>query len=156
MNININEVINAASTKPFGFTPYQPGPGVGGHCIPVDPYYLSWKAKKEGVSTKLLDTANKVNGKMPYYTYKETIKLLNKEKKNYSDMSVLIVGMAYKKNINDTRESPGLEILSLLLNKKIRVNYSDPYIPKISLNVGKKKFTFKSLDLSATNLKNMI
>lgn len=153
LNININEVINAASTKPFGFTPYQPGPGVGGHCIPVDPYYLSWKANVEGVSTKLLDTANTVNSQMPQYVFNKLIKLLKKNRINMKKAKILIIGMAYKKNIDDLRESPGLKILSNLLKKKISVNYSDPYISRISIDVGKKKYLFKSLDLNIATLK---
>lgn len=131
MNIDIWEVIKVASTKPFGFMPFYPGPGIGGHCIPVDPYYLSWKAKEYDVATKMIDLANEVNEKMPEYITQE---ILNQgvayysTNRNLHSGKILIVGIAYKPNISDIRESPAIKIINLLAKKSIRVDCYDPYV----------------------------
>lgn len=139
-NLNINEIINAASTKPFGFEPFQPGPGVGGHCIPVDPYYLSWVAKKNNLESNFVDLAGKVNDEMPKW-------IINESLKNKKIRSALIVGVAYKKNIDDIRESPSLDFIDLLLKKNIKVSYHDPFIKKLNIE--------KNIKLSSVNLKNI-
>ena len=111
MNIDIHEVVHAAATKPFGFTSYYPGPGLGGHCIPIDPFYLTWKAKKIGVDTRFIKLAGTVNTSMPKWVVEKIIKVLKKHKKKIQGLKVLILGIAFKKNVQDTRESPGIEIL---------------------------------------------
>ena len=116
LDIDIFEVIKAASTKPFGFIPFYPGPGVGGHCIPIDPYYLSWKAKQYGLSTKLIDIAGEINSAMPSYVIKKFIELFKTKSLSIKGSKVLILGVTYKKNIDDYREAPGLEIIDQLIN----------------------------------------
>tara|TARA_Y200000002_G_scaffold382095_1_gene397999 strand:- start:1199 stop:2518 length:1320 start_codon:yes stop_codon:yes gene_type:complete len=147
LNINIYEAIEAASTKPFGFTPYQPGPGVGGHCIPVDPYYLSWTAKRYKAKTQLLDIATQINDRMPKIIFKKTLDFINKKNLSYKNLKVLIIGVAYKKNIDDLRESPSLEIMKLFESKKVSTDYIDPYVPKIFLKNTKKNKTLYSINM---------
>ena len=122
--LNIYEIINAAKTKPFGFQAFYPGPGVGGHCIPVDPYYLSWIANKKKIKTDLIYHAGKINSKMPGWVISEILKKKKIKK-------VLIIGVAYKKELDDTRESPSIEFIKILKNKKIKVDYHDPYVKKL-------------------------
>jgi UDP-N-acetyl-D-glucosamine dehydrogenase len=136
--LNINEIISAASTKPFGFKAFQPGPGVGGHCIPIDPYYLSWVAKKNNIKMNFIGLAGKINDMMPKWIIGESFKGRNIKK-------ALILGVAYKKNVDDMRESPGLEFIKILLKKKIKVDYHDPYIKTIKTR--KFKRTMKSIDI---------
>jgi len=128
MGIDIWEVVEAASTKPFGFMPFLPGPGYGGHCIPVDPFYLAWKAKEVDHPTKFIELAGEINTLMPYYVVTKTIEALNKEEKSVRGAKILILGIAYKKDIDDQRESPALKIISLLQNKGAKVSYNDPYV----------------------------
>ncbi len=139
--LNINEIIKAADTKPFGFQAFQPGPGVGGHCIPIDPYYLSWVAKKNNLKSNFVDLAGKVNDEMPNWIIKESLKIKKIKK-------ALIIGVAYKKNIDDVRESPALKFIKILNQKKIKINYFDPYIKKLKF---KKNKILKSVKLQ--NLK---
>jgi UDP-N-acetyl-D-glucosamine dehydrogenase len=134
MGINIWEVIEAASTKPFGFMPFYPGPGIGGHCIPIDPFYLSWKAKAYNFPTEFIELAGKINERMPYYVVEKASEYLNKAGKSIKDSGILIVGVAYKKDISDTRESPALKIIELLLEKGGKVSYHDPYVPEIKVS----------------------
>ena len=129
MGINIHEVISAASTKPFGFTPFYPGPGLGGHCIPIDPFYLTWKAKEFGINTRFIELAGEINTNMPKWVLGKTIDALNERKKPLKKAKILILGIAYKKNVDDTRESPGIELIKLFLEKGATVHYSDPFIP---------------------------
>ena len=129
MNLNIWEIIDAASTKPFGFHPFYPGPGLGGHCIPVDPFYLSWKAKEFDFRTKFIELAGEVNMAMPYHVIAATIGALNKQKKAINGSKVLVLGVAYKKDIDDLRESPALTIIELLQKEGATVSYNDPYFP---------------------------
>lgn len=129
MGIDIWEVINAASTKPFGFMPFYPGPGLGGHCIPIDPFYLSWKAKEYDFRTKFIELAGEININMPYYVVSKVIDALNKNGKPVKGSRILILGIAYKKDIDDLRESPSLELIRLLKEKGATVDYNDPYIP---------------------------
>ncbi|MGH1468696.1 MAG: nucleotide sugar dehydrogenase [Bdellovibrionales bacterium] len=132
MDIDIHEVINAAATKPFGFTAYYPGPGLGGHCIPIDPFYLTWKAREYGINTRFIELAGEVNASMPDYVTDKVAFALNKVKKSIFGSKVLILGAAYKKNIDDMRESPSLNLIELLQEKGAIVEYSDPWVPKIS------------------------
>jgi len=131
MGLDIWEVIAAASTKPFGFHPFYPGPGLGGHCIPVDPFYLSWKAKEWDFRTRFIELAGEINTNMPYFVLESVAKALNQQKKALNGSNVLILGVAYKKDIDDLRESPALTIIELLQKEGAQVSYHDPYFPTI-------------------------
>ncbi len=131
MGLDIWEVINAASTKPFGFHPFYPGPGLGGHCIPVDPFYLSWKAKEYDFRTRFIELAGEVNMNMPYHVLASVSGALNRHKKSMNGARVLVLGVAYKKDIDDLRESPALTIIELLQKDGAQVSYHDPYFPFI-------------------------
>jgi UDP-N-acetyl-D-glucosamine dehydrogenase len=131
MGIDIWEVIAAASTKPFGFTPFYPGPGLGGHCIPIDPFYLSWKAKEYDFSTRFIQLAGEVNSAIPHYVVERVTSALNDKGKAVRGSKILILGVAYKKDVDDVRESPALEIMELLQDKGATLTYSDPYIPRL-------------------------
>ena len=131
MNIDIWEVIEAASTKPFGFHPFYPGPGLGGHCIPVDPFYLSWKAKEWDFRTRFIELAGEINTNMPYHVLASVSGALNTHKKSVNGARVLVLGVAYKKDIDDLRESPSLTIIELLQKDGAQVSYHDPYFPSI-------------------------
>tara|TARA_Y100000590_G_scaffold464266_1_gene633287 strand:- start:54 stop:1340 length:1287 start_codon:yes stop_codon:yes gene_type:complete len=148
MDIDIMEVINAAKTKPFGYKAFYPGPGLGGHCIPIDPFILTWKAKQFGVDTKFIKLSGQINSFMPKYVVKNTYESL----KNLKRKKILILGIAYKKNVDDIRESPALEIIKLFKKKGCIVSYSDPYVPKMP-NTRKYNFQLKSVKLNTTNLK---
>ena len=151
MDIDIYEVINAAKTKPFGFTPFYPGPGLGGHCIPIDPFYLSWKAKQVGVETRFIELAGEINASMPNYVVSKIKKALKLSNKLISDSKILVLGLSYKKNIDDTRESPSYAIIKTLLDKKANVQYSDPFFPTIP-KTRKYKFNLSSVELTASNI----
>src|SRR5712675_1705348 len=129
MGIDIWEVIEAASTKPFGFHPFYPGPGLGGHCIPIDPFYLSWKAKEWDFRTRFIELAGEINVAMPYHVIAATISALNRQKKAINGSKILVLGVAYKKDIDDLRESPALTIIELLQKEGAQVSYNDPYFP---------------------------
>jgi len=131
MGIDIWEVIDAASTKPFGFHPFYPGPGLGGHCIPVDPFYLSWKAKEWDFRTRFIELAGEININMPYHVLASVGSALNSQKKSLNGSRVLVLGVAYKKDIDDLRESPSLTIIELLQKEGAIVSYHDPYFPAI-------------------------
>src|SRR5437667_624798 len=131
MGIDIWEVIEAASTKPFGFQPFYPGPGLGGHCIPVDPFYLSWKAKEWDFRTRFIELAGEINISMPYHVLGSVVAALNRQKKALNGARVLVLGVAYKKDIDDLRESPALTIIELLQKEGAQVSYHDPYFPFI-------------------------
>ncbi|MDE0854350.1 MAG: nucleotide sugar dehydrogenase [Nevskia sp.] len=131
MGIDIFEVIDAAATKPFGFVPYYPGPGLGGHCIPIDPFYLTWKAREYGVHTRFIELAGEINHAMPEWVVRKTIDALNQRGKAVRGSRILILGIAYKKNVDDLRESPALELLEQLQQLGAEVEYSDPHIPVI-------------------------
>jgi UDP-N-acetyl-D-glucosamine dehydrogenase len=131
MNLNIWEVIEAASTKPFGFHPFYPGPGLGGHCIPVDPFYLSWKAKECDFRTRFIELAGEINTNMPYHVLASVARALNQHKKSLNGSRLLVLGVAYKKDIDDLRESPSLTIIELLQKEGAQVSYHDPYFPFI-------------------------
>ena len=129
MNIDLHEGIRAAATKPFGFVPYYPGPGIGGHCIPIDPFYLTWKAREFGVHTRFIELAGEVNSSMPDYVVAKIADALNSRKKPVSGSSILVLGVAYKKNVDDSRESPSVMIMERLRDLGAQVAYSDPHIP---------------------------
>ncbi len=131
MGLDIWEVIEAASTKPFGFQPFYPGPGLGGHCIPVDPFYLSWKAKEWDFRTRFIELAGEINTGMPYHVITSVISALNRHKKSLNGARVLVLGVAYKRDIDDLRESPSLTIIELLQKEGAEVSYHDPYFPTI-------------------------
>ena len=131
MDIDVWEVIDAASTKPFGFTPFYPGPGLGGHCIPIDPFYLSWKAKEYDFSTRFIQLAGEVNTAIPHYVVERIGKALNDRSRSIRGSKILILGVAYKKDVDDVRESPALEIMEILQAKGALLSYSDPYIPRL-------------------------
>jgi UDP-N-acetyl-D-glucosamine dehydrogenase len=131
MGIDIWEVIDAASTKPFGFHPFYPGPGLGGHCIPIDPFYLSWKAKEFDFQTRFIELAGEINNNMPYHVLSSVAGALNRHKKAVNGARVLVLGVAYKKDIDDLRESPALTIIELLQKDGAQVSYNDPYFPFI-------------------------
>ena len=131
MGIDIWEVIEAAKTKPFGFQPFYPGPGLGGHCIPVDPFYLSWKAKEYDFQTRFIELAGEINTAMPYHVVAAVMKALNQHKKSVNGAKILILGVAYKRDIDDLRESPALTIIELLQREHAQVSYHDPYFPYV-------------------------
>lgn len=131
MGIDVWEVLDAAATKPFGFMKFEPGPGLGGHCIPIDPFYLTWKAREYGVATRFIELAGEINASMPAWVVQKLTDALNEEGKSVKGSKVLIVGVAYKRNVDDTRESPALEILELLTAKGAEVGYHDPHVPTI-------------------------
>jgi len=133
MNINIWEVIEAAKTKPYGFMPFYPGPGLGGHCIPLDPFYLSWKAKEYNMNTRFIELAGEINDRMPGYVVQLVQDSLNQSGKSLRGSKVLVLGAAYKKDIDDWRESPSLKIIEILENKEATVCYNDPLIPKVKI-----------------------
>ena len=153
MNIDVWEVIKAASSKPFGFMPFYPGPGLGGHCIPIDPFYLTWKAKEVDYQTKFIELAGEINTFMPYYVINKTVEALNGRGKSIKGARILVLGVAYKKDIDDPRESPSLKIISLFLGKGAKVEYNDPYIP---VSAGHREYpgmNLKSVPLTAARLR---
>ena len=129
MDIDVWEVIEAASTKPFGFMPFYPGPGLGGHCIPVDPFYLTWKAREHGAVTRFIELAGEINTRMPEYVVERCASALNQDGKALKGADILVIGLAYKPDIDDTRESPAAEILDLLEERGARIRYHDPHVP---------------------------
>jgi UDP-N-acetyl-D-glucosamine dehydrogenase len=131
MNIDIWEVIDAAATKPFGFMPFYPGPGLGGHCIPVDPYYLSWKAREFDFAARFIELAGEINTAMPYHVVDSISSSLNSQKKSLNGSRLLILGVAYKKDVDDLRESPALKIMQLLQQRGAQIDYNDPYFPQM-------------------------
>jgi len=151
MGIDIHEVIRAASTKPFGFVPYQPGPGLGGHCIPIDPFYLTWKAREYGVNTRFIELAGEVNSAMPEWVVSKVADALNDRKKAIRGSRILILGIAYKKDVDDIRESPSVEIMELLRHKGAVIAYSDPHIP-VFPKMREHSFDLKSVPLTAESL----
>jgi len=152
MGIDVWEVIRAAGTKPFGFKPFYPGPGLGGHCIPIDPFYLTWKARQYGMPTRFIELAGEINTDMPHYVIQKTMEALNEHKKSLKGSKVIVLGLAYKKDIDDVRESPSLELIELLRAKGAKVDYNDPFIPKTHKQ-RKYDLQMKSKPLSAQMLK---
>jgi UDP-N-acetyl-D-glucosamine dehydrogenase len=136
IGINVWEVIDAAATKPFGFMPFYPGPGLGGHCIPIDPFYLSWKTKQAGIEARFIDLAGYINGSMPHFVVDKVQNALNDARKPVRGSRVHVMGVAYKRNIDDVRESPALDIIHLLRQRGAEVTYADPYVPSIRFDNG--------------------
>ena len=152
MGIDVWEVIDAASTKPFGFNAFYPGPGLGGHCIPIDPFYLTWKAREFEINTKFIELAGEINTYQPYYVVERTMDFLNEKRKTLNGSKVLLLGAAYKKNIDDMRESPSLKLIEILRERGAEVSYSDPYIPVLP-KTRKYKFDMSSVELTEENIK---
>ena len=152
MGIDTWEVIEAAKTKPFGFQPFYPGPGLGGHCIPIDPFYLTWKAREYDFYTRFIELAGEINTHMPYYVVGKTIEFLNKHGISIKGAKILILGLAYKKDVDDARESPALLLIELLEDKGAIVDYNDPYIPNPP-KMRKYKLDKGSIPLTAENLR---
>ncbi len=154
MGINVNSVLDAADTKPFGFMKFTPGPGLGGHCIPIDPFYLTWKAREYNISTRFIELAGEINTDMPIYVIHNTIKVLNKFSKSLNGSKILIIGLAYKKDIDDMRESPTFKIFDLLTSRGADIDYFDPYIPIIKKSRSYAKYEgLKSIEFTKENIK---
>ncbi|MBI3185163.1 MAG: nucleotide sugar dehydrogenase [Myxococcales bacterium] len=151
MGIDVWEVIQAASTKPFGFMTFQPGPGLGGHCIPIDPFYLTWKAREFEFPTKFIELAGEVNTQMPHYVVQRTMEALNRQRKSLNGARLLVLGAAYKKDVDDIRESPSLRIISLLKERGAEVDYHDPFVPELEEQHGFRHH-LRSVPLSAEAL----
>ncbi|OSI25016.1 nucleotide sugar dehydrogenase [Neisseria dumasiana] len=151
MDIDIHEVIDAAATKPFGFVAYYPGPGLGGHCIPIDPFYLTWKAREYGVNTRFIELAGEVNSSMPEYVVNKTMLALNDHNRSIKGSKVLVLGIAYKKNVDDMRESPSVEVMELLRDLGAEVAYTDPHVP-VFPKMREHKFDLKSEPFTAENI----
>jgi UDP-N-acetyl-D-glucosamine dehydrogenase len=153
MNIDIWEVIAAASTKPFGFKPFYPGPGLGGHCIPIDPFYLTWKAREFEINTKFIELAGEINTFQPYYVVERSVEVLNKFKRALNGAKVLILGAAYKKDIDDMRESPSLKLIEIYREKGANVDYYDPLVPVLP-KTRKYKYDMKSVKLTPDKIRS--
>jgi UDP-N-acetyl-D-glucosamine dehydrogenase len=153
MGIDIREVIDAAATKPFGFTPFYPGPGLGGHCIPIDPFYLTWKAREYGINTRFIELAGEVNTSMPQWVVGKVTDALNEQGRSLKGTRVLVLGLAYKKNVDDPRESPAMEIMEILRAKGAEVSYSDPHIPEFPV-MRKHHFDLRSVELTREALES--
>ena len=151
MGIDVHEVIRAASTKPFGFVPYWPGPGLGGHCIPIDPFYLTWKAREYGLHTRFIELAGEINRGMPEWVVGKLMEALNERGKALKGSRVLVLGIAYKKNVDDMRESPAVELMELLVKRGCRVDYSDPHVPAFP-RMREHHFDLKSVPVSAATV----
>jgi UDP-N-acetyl-D-glucosamine dehydrogenase len=151
MGIDIHEVIRAAATKPFGFTPYYPGPGLGGHCIPIDPFYLTWKAREYGLNTRFIELAGEVNTAMPEWVVGKVADALNDRGKAVKGAKILVLGIAYKKNVDDRRESPSMILMELLEAKGAEISYSDPHVPRF-LPMRKHDFDLESVPLTPETL----
>ena len=149
MGIDIGEVIEAAKTKPFGFQAFYPGPGLGGHCIPIDPFYLAWVARQYGMRTRFIELAGEVNTAMPGYVLDKVVEALNERGKPVKDSKVLVLGVAYKKDVDDSRESPGLVLLQMLIKKGAAASYNDPHIPKLQRKSDGLAFGMQSKPLTA-------
>ncbi len=151
MDIDIWEVINAAATKPFGYTPFYPGPGLGGHCIPIDPFYLTWKAREYGLHTRFIELAGEVNTAMPEWVVSKVMDGLNERGKPLHGSKILVLGVAYKKNVDDMRESPSVALMELLRDKGAVLSYSDPYVPFFP-PMRKHSFSLESIKITKENV----
>jgi UDP-N-acetyl-D-glucosamine dehydrogenase len=151
MDIDVWEVIEAASTKPFGYHAFYPGPGLGGHCIPIDPFYLTWKAREFEINTKFIELAGEINTFQPYYVVERAVEVLNKQKKAMNGSRILILGAAYKKDIDDMRESPSLKLIEILRERGAEVDYNDPYVAKLP-KTRKYNYQMVSVELTRENI----
>ena len=152
MGIDVWEVIDAAKTKPFGFQAFYPGPGLGGHCIPIDPFYLTWKARQFGMATRFIELAGEINTGMPEYVVEHTARALNEKSKALKGSKVLVLGLAYKKNIDDIRESPSIELIEIFRKRGCKVDYNDPYVPATHKQ-REHDLRMKSVPLTAANIR---
>ena len=152
MDFDIWEVIDSAATKPFGFMPFYPGPGLGGHCIPVDPYYLSWKAREFDFATRFIELAGEINTSMPYHVVESITDALNKRQKSLNGSKILLLGVAYKKDVDDLRESPSLKLLELLTERGAKLDYNDPYFPALHKMRHYDFSNMRSIDLSPATI----
>jgi UDP-N-acetyl-D-glucosamine dehydrogenase len=152
MGIDVWEVVDAARTKPFGFMPFYPGPGLGGHCIPIDPFYLSWKAKQAGFEARFIELAGHVNGSMPHYVADKVGEALNTQRKAVNGSSILVLGVAYKKDIDDIRESPALDVMHVLHQRGARISYADPYVPALRARDWPGGYPLTSVDVTRESL----
>jgi len=152
-DVDIREVIDAASTKPYGFMKFEPGPGIGGHCIPVDPFYLTWKAKEYNIHTRFIELAGEINNYMPTWIFEKINKHLVKKNLFIKKMKFLFLGASYKKNIADTRESPSIKFFELFKSSKLNFDYHDPFVKKLNFYVNDKKNTIKSINITKQSLK---
>lgn len=155
MDIDINEVIRAAATKPFGFVPYYPGPGLGGHCIPIDPFYLTWKAREYGVHTRFIELAGEVNSAMPDYVISKVSDALNNVRKSIRGSTILVLGIAYKKNVDDMRESPSVVLMEKLRGMGAVIQYSDPHVPAFPDLKNHVAFDLKTVELSPETVRSV-
>jgi UDP-N-acetyl-D-glucosamine dehydrogenase len=151
MGIDVWEVIEAAATKPFGFTPFYPGPGLGGHCIPIDPFYLTWKARHYDFSTRFIELAGEVNTGMPYWVVDKVVEALGEGGKPIKGAKVLVMGVAYKKDVDDLRESPSLKVIEILESRGAEVSYNDPYVPSLR---ARKLRHYETFDLDSVDLED--
>jgi UDP-N-acetyl-D-glucosamine dehydrogenase len=151
MGIDVWEVVDAAATKPFGFQPFYPGPGLGGHCIPIDPFYLTWKARQYGLNTRFIELAGEINTSMPDYVVTRVTEALNAKRRAVNGSKILVLGLAYKKDVDDVRESPSIHLIEMLQQRGAKVDYNDPYVPRTHkqrehhLRMTSKKLTAKML-----------
>jgi UDP-N-acetyl-D-glucosamine dehydrogenase len=152
MDLDIWEVIDSAATKPFGFMPFYPGPGLGGHCIPVDPFYLSWKAREYDFATRFIELAGEINTAMPYHVVDALVGALNAHEKSVKGSKILVLGVAYKKDVDDLRESPSLKLLELLSARGAKLDYNDPYFPALHQMRHYDFSHMKSVELTPQNL----
>ena len=151
MGIDVWEVINAAKTKPFGFMPFYPGPGLGGHCIPIDPFYLTWKAREFEINTRFIELAGEINTSMPFWVVNKVMDALNDQGKSLKNSKILVLGAAYKKDIDDPRESPSFKLMEILINKGAEVDYNDPFVPVLP-SMRMYDIQRESVELSPENL----
>jgi UDP-N-acetyl-D-glucosamine dehydrogenase len=152
MGIDVHEVIDAASTKPFGFVAYRPGPGIGGHCIPIDPFYLTWKAREYGMHTRFIELAGEINSYMPNYVLKKIAVALNDRERSVKGSKVLVLGISYKKNIDDMRESPSVFLMEKLRGDGAIIDYADPHVP-VFPKMREHNFDLKGVDVTPETLK---
>jgi UDP-N-acetyl-D-glucosamine dehydrogenase len=155
LGIDVWEVVDAAATKPFGFMPFYPGPGLGGHCIPIDPFYLSWKAKQNGFDARFIELAGMINGHMPAYVVSKVAAALNDERKAVNGSRILVLGVAYKRDIDDVRESPALDVMKLLHDKGAGVAYSDPHVPFLTADAWHGPHALQSIDIDRATLEQV-
>jgi len=152
MNINVWEVVDAAKTKPFGFMAFYPGPGLGGHCIPIDPFYLSWKAKQTGFDPRFIELAGHINGGMPHYVVDKVSEALNTRRKAVNGSNILVAGVAYKRDIDDMRESPAMDVMGLLLARGANIAYADPWVPEVHAREWSGGYDIKAVDMTRGNI----
>jgi len=152
MNIDVWEVVDAAKTKPFGFMAFYPGPGLGGHCIPIDPFYLSWKAKQTGFDPRFIELAGHINANMPHYVVDKVSGALNTRRKAINGSKILVAGVAYKHDIDDMRESPALDVMGLLLARGAKLSYADPFVPEVHGREWSGGYDIKAVDMTRGNI----